>query len=193
MCNFASIQSWRWLFAMGKLVLVFRILWEGSSHSPPYLYQSPSEHRRWKLFPTGTTSGDWEVLRGTLSRYAYRDGYGYGSSSCWWVEKGSAKLLTKQSSKREKKKREGYQKKGMPLFRPLEWFYSASEADPDLGLPTWFAEGDVLSGVIGFQMAFWRGLCVRHGFRWSICRTNIFASFLTLSCSSHRNNFSLMT
>ena len=78
------------------------------------------------------------MLRRTLSRYAYRGGYSYGSSSCWWVEKGSAKLLTKQSSKREKKSEKGnrFQKKGTPLFRPLEWFYSASEADPDLGLPT---------------------------------------------------------
>ena len=48
--------------------------------------------------------------------------------------KTSDKAKLEKRKKNEKGNR--FQKKGTPLFRPLEWFYSASEADPDLSLPT---------------------------------------------------------
>ena len=43
--------------------------------------------------------------------------------------KTSDKAKLEKRKKNEKGNR--FQKKGTPLFRPLEWFYSASEADPD--------------------------------------------------------------
>ena len=54
--------------------------------------------------------------------------------------KTSDKAKLEKRKKNEKGNR--FQKNGTPLFRPLEWFYSASEADPD-----WVFQHDLQKGM----------------------------------------------